>query len=146
MESKIRHQYDALLALKAPGSAAVTADGASAAVDINAITKGRGDVDGRFGQGSFDIVVYVTALDTTTGDETYALQVQTVDAAGANPVTHDVIEVTAAMVGEPLVFAFHPSTFKVKDADAAKVRVNVDVGGTTPSITYYAFAAPHSHQ
>ncbi len=145
MESKIRHQYDAELALRAPGSVAVTADGATDAVDINRITKGRGDINGRYGQGSFDAVVYVTALDATSGSETYTLQFQTVDADGNNPVTHETVEVTAAMVGEPLVFAFHPATLRAKDADAAQFRINLDVGGATPSLTYYAFLAPHSH-
>lgn len=145
MESKIRHTYDADLALRAPGSVAVVADGASSAVDIYRITKGRGDINGRFGIGSFDAVVYVTAIDTTSGTETYTLEFQTVDAAGANPVTHETHVLTAAEVGEPLVFAFHPATLRAKDADGAKFRINVDVGGATPSITYYAFLAPHSH-
>lgn len=145
MESKIRHMYDADLALRAPGSVAVVADGASSAVDIYRITKGRGDINGRFGIGSFDAVVYVTAIDTTSGTETYTLEFQTVDAAGANPVTHETHVLTAAEVGEPLVFAFHPATLRAKDADGAKFRINVDVGGATPSITYYAFLAPHSH-
>lgn len=146
MESKIRHQYDADLALKAPGSAAVTATAASDAVSIYPLTKSRDNVlDGRFGIGSFDAVVYVNALDTTSGSETYTLQFQTVDEDGANPVTHQSVTLTADHVGEPLVFAFHPATLRIADEDAAKFRVNVVLAGATPSITYYAFLAPHSH-
>lgn len=146
MESKIRHQYDALLALKAPASAAITSTAASTAVDIYRITEGRGDVDGRYGIGSFDAVVYITALDATSGSETYTLQFQTVDADGANAVTHQTVTVDSTNVGEPLVYAFHPATLKVKDADAAKFQINAVLAGASPSLTYYAFLAPHSHQ
>lgn len=145
MESAIRHQYDAALALKAPGSAAVTANGNTAAVDLYHITKGRGDVDGRYGIGSFDVVVMISEIDTASGNETYTLTFETVDAAGANPVAQEVVTVTAGMVGAPLAFAFHPATLKAKDADAAAIRVAVAAAGTTPSIKFYAFAAPHSH-
>lgn len=146
MESQIRHQYDALLALKAPGSAAITATAASTAVDIDRITKGRGDVQGRYGIGSFDAVLYVSALDTTSASETYTFEFQTVDANGANPVTHETVTLTAAEIGVPLVFAFHPATLKAADADGAKFRVNAVLAGATPSLTYYGFLAPHSHQ
>jgi hypothetical protein len=144
MESTIRHQYDADLALRAPGGAAVTADTSSAAIDIYRITQGRGDVNGRYGIGSFDIVAYFSALDTS-GDATYALKIETTDADGANAVTHATIPLTAANLGAPLVYAFHPATLKVSDADGAKVRVTLDVTGTTPSANFWAFVAPHSH-
>lgn len=145
MESKIKHQYDASLALRAPSSAAITADTTLTKIDIHRLTAGRGDLENRYGLGSFDVVVYVSALDFTTMDETYALQFQTYDSADANAVTHTTFTVTSALVGEPLVFTFHPETLKVADADAAKFSINVDVGGTSPSITLYAYAAPHSH-
>lgn len=145
MESKIRHQYDALLALRAPGTAALTMDGNTTAVSLYRIDNGRGDIEGRYGIGSFDCVVYVTAMDSTSGSETYTLNFQTVDADGANPVTHETVVLTAGQVGDPLVYAFHPSTLKIKDDDAASFRINVDVGGATPSLDFYAFLAPHSH-
>lgn len=145
MESKIRHQYDALLALKAPASAAIVATGDSNDVSLYRIENGRGDIEGRYGIGSFDCVVYVNAMDATTGTETYTLSFVTVDENGANPVVHEVVTLTAGQVGEPLVYAFHPATLKVKDADAAKFRITATLGGATPSLTYYAFLAPHSH-
>ncbi|UTC29856.1 hypothetical protein BAJUN_02260 [Bajunvirus bajun] len=144
MESKIRHQYDADLALRAPGSAAITATTATGAVDIYRLDRARG-VQGRYGIGSFDIVIHFGALDTTTGDETYFIDVETVDANGANAVVQATVPVVAGNLGEPIVLGFHPSTFAAKDPDAAKVRLNVRVAGTTPSATFYAFLAPHSH-
>lgn len=147
MESKIRHVYDSLLALRAPGSAAIVADTSTSAVDIYRITKSPYNANlGRYGIGSFDLVLFISAIDTTSGTETYVLNFQTVDANGANPVTHESITVVSAHVGVPLVYAFHPATLKVTDVDAAGFRINVDVGGATPSITFWAFLAPHSHQ
>ncbi|ARB14286.1 hypothetical protein Ccr5_gp068 [Caulobacter phage Ccr5] len=148
MESKIRHQYDALLALQPVGTAAVTADGSSVnAVDIYRIANGRGDVAGRYGIGSFDIVFYFKAA--TTGGatpETYTINVVTTDAADANPVVQETFTVESNMIGDPYVLAFHPASLKLKDADAAKVKLTIDVAGTAPSLDFYAFVAPHSHQ
>lgn len=145
MESKIKHQYDGSLALRAPASANLTADTTLTKLDIYRLTAGRGDLLNRYGLGSFDVVVYVSSIDTTTGDESYVLSFQTYDSAGANAVTHWSHTVTAADVLEPLVFTFHPDTLKVNDADAAKFGILVDVGGTTPIINLYAYASPHSH-
>uniref|UniRef100_A0AB74UN98 Minor capsid protein n=1 Tax=Caulobacter phage BL57 TaxID=3348355 RepID=A0AB74UN98_9VIRU len=148
MESKIRHQYDALLALQPVGTAAVTADGSSVnSVDLYRITNGRGDIAGRYGIGSFDVVFKFKAL--TTGGatpETYTINVVTTDAAGANPVVQESFVVDAAMVAAPYVLAFHPASLKLKDADAAKIKLTIDVAGTAPSLDFYAFVAPHSHQ
>lgn len=142
MESAIRHQYDDLLKLQPFGSAAVTADAPSAnSVDLYRLVAGRGDLKNRYGLGKFDVVVHITAADFQTGDETYALQVQTTDAAGANAVTHHTIAVTADMVGKTIEVTIHPDSMAKVDVDAAKLRLNADVGGTTPSLTYWAFAS-----
>ncbi|AFU87237.1 putative minor capsid protein [Caulobacter virus Karma] len=148
MESKIRHQYDALLALQPVGTAAVTADGSSVnAVDIYRIANGRGDVAGRYGIGSFDIVFYFkSAVTGGATPETYTINVVTTDADGANPVVQETFTVESTMIGDPYVLAFHPATLKLKDADAAKVKLTIDVAGTAPSLDFYAFVAPHSHQ
>lgn len=149
MNSKIKHQYDALLALRPLTDRAtpVTADGASSGlVDLHKLTAGRGDVKNLFGQTPFDVVILVDAIDSTTGDETYTLKLQTVDAAGANPtdVPFGGVVVTSALVGEPLVVKIDPANIKLADADGAKLRIYADVGGTTPSISFFAFAAPNS--
>lgn len=149
MESSIRHQYDALLALQPVGSAAITASAVSAnAVDLYKLTSGRGDLQGRYGLGSFDVVFQAVAVDEADGDETYTVVVQTVDADGANPVDQQSFTVTGADLGRPLVFAFHPETLRARDEDAAEIRLNVTIvagAGGTASLQYHAFAAPHSH-
>lgn len=147
MESKIRHQYDADLALQPVGTAPVTADGSSVkSVDIYRLAHGRGDVAGRYGIGSFDIVFYFkSAVVGGASPETYTINVVTTDAAGANPVVQETFTVTSAIIGEPYVLAFHPATLKLKDADAAFVKLAVDVAGTAPALDFWAFVAPHSH-
>ena len=90
---------------------------------------------------SFDVVLHITAASFADADETYAIEVQTTDAAGANPVTHDTINVTADMVGKTIEVTIHPDSLAKMDADAAKLRLNANVGGTTPSLTYWAFAS-----
>lgn len=142
MESAVRHQYDDLLKLQAFGSAAVTADAPSGfAIDLHRLTAGRGDLKNRYGLGKFDVVIHVTAADFTTGDEAYALEIVSTDAAGANPVVHGSVIVTAAMVGKTVEVSVHPDSLAKTDIDAAKLSINANVGGTTPSLTYWAFAS-----
>lgn len=147
MESKIRHQYDGDLALQAPGTAPVTADGSSVkSVDIYRIANGRGDVKGRYGIGSFDVVFYFKSIVTGGASaESYTINVVTTDAAGANPVVQDTFVVDSTLLGEPYVLTYNPSTLKLKDADAAFIKLTIDVAGTAPSLDFWAFVAPHSH-
>ncbi len=99
-----------------------------------------------YGQTPFDVVIYVDSIDTTSSTETYTLKLQTVDAAGANPtdVPGGSVTITAGLVDEPIVLKIDLATVMLADADAAKLRIFADVGGATPSIVYYAFAAPNS--
>lgn len=141
MESQVSHSYDASLVLKAPGTAAVVADGTTTLVGIDRITHGRGDVNGRYGEASFDVVFYISALHFT--DETYVLNFNTYDAAGANPTVQDTVTVTTADIGKLKTFKFSTKTMGEVDIDAAKFGIAVDVGGTAPSITFWAFVAPN---
>lgn len=142
MQSVIRNQFDASLALALPGGAVVTADGASTLVDINKITRSvKGALNGRFGEMEFDVVLHVVSLDHTTGDETYTLNFNTYDANGANAVTHFSKTLTTADVGKTFVYKFDTITLGVEDANAAQFGIAVDVGGTTPSLGYWAFVS-----
>lgn len=142
MESAVRHQYDDLTKLQAFGSAAVTADAPSGfSVDLYRLTAGRGDLKNRYGLGKFDVVLHITSATFADADETYTIDVQSVDAAGANPVTHETIAVSADMVGKTIEVTIHPDSLAKMDADAAKLRLFANVGGTTPSLTYWAFAS-----
>jgi hypothetical protein len=90
--------------------------------------------------GTFKAVLNVTALDTGSGNETYALSVETDSAVGfASPVTVGSRDITATGTYEiPLSQELIASL----DSGAAFMRVKATLGGTTPSITYGAFLAP----
>ncbi|USN15526.1 hypothetical protein KIKIMORA_04080 [Brevundimonas phage vB_BpoS-Kikimora] len=142
MNSKIKHGYDALLALRSLSDRA-TAVAASAAggqvVDLHRLTAGRGDLKNMYGQTPFDVIVVV---DAATGDA--ALKVQTVDAAGANPVDAPGGSIdAAALIGSVVVLKFDPATLKAADDDAAGIRIYAELGSGA-SVSYYAFAAPNS--
>lgn len=143
MESKVKYLVDALGALKATGSVAVTADDTSSKVSIDLITAGRGDVQGRYGEGSFDVIVHFVAGFAAGSDNVYALKLTTFDSAGANPTTQDVYTAVAADVGTTRVFKLDTASLKLTDADAAQFGLVLDVTGTTPSAQYWAYVVPN---
>lgn len=148
MESKVKYSYDASLALYAPPKSGVavttiTATAASTQVDINKIVNGRGDIAGRFGEGSFDVVLHVVSLDHTTGDETYSVAYNTYDVNGANAVTHDTRLLTITNIGQTLVNKFDTATLGLEDANAFYFGLNVTLAGTSPILGYWAFIAPN---
>jgi hypothetical protein len=143
--SAVRHQYDASLALQAPGSVAITATAPTSALDLYEITGSPyGALNGLNGLGSFDLVLYVGALDHTTGDETYTVQIEVADEAASWTVVESFLLATA-QIGEVLAFPLQPATLAAFAGDAAQIRLNVVLAGTTPSLTYWAFLAPQSH-
>lgn len=143
MESKVKSTYDAALVLQAVGSVAITTTTTSTKVDINRIAFGRGDIQGRYGEGSFDVVMSIVALDHTTGDETYSLAFTTYDSAGANATTQDTHAFTIADIGNPLRYKFDTATLAEVDSDAAQFAIVATLAGTTPSLQYWAFIAPN---
>lgn len=92
--------------------------------------------------GTFKVVFVVTALDKTTGDETYTLSVET-DAATSfgSPATVGSVTVTATGTFEVLLSA---DGIAKLDSTAAAIRVKATLAGTSPSITYGAFVSPVS--
>jgi len=143
MESAIRHGYDAALALRAPKSAALTADTTFTLIGLDRITNSpRGAVDGKFESRNFSVVVYAEAGLAAGADNEYVLNFNTYDANGANAVTHFSKTLTAADLNKPFVFDFDTGTLAVEDADAAQFSAALDVTGTTPSVTLWAVVAP----
>lgn len=161
--SKQKHYYDALLALRSLADRAtpVVADGAGGGyVDLHHLSSGGsysgtaglpgaiGDLAGRFGQVPFDVVIFVDSIDTTSGTETYVLKLQSVDANKANPtdVPGATLTITSDLVGVYVNLCVDPETIALADPDAAYLRIFADVGGSTPSISYFAFASQDSDQ
>jgi hypothetical protein len=76
-------------------------------------------------------VIYTTAFDHTTGDETYAFKLQeSDDDAATDPYTDCGASVSVTAVGVVAAKGFIGKRY---------VRLALDVGGTTPSITYKAW-------
>lgn len=144
MESKVKYLVDDALKLQAVGSSNVTASANSALVDINYITNGRGDIKGRYGEGSFDVLIHVVSADHTTGDETYTLNFSTADSAGANVTTQETYVLsTTTDVGRTMVFKFDTTTLNGVDADASKFGLAWVLAGTTPILNYWAYLVPN---
>lgn len=90
--------------------------------------------------GTFKVVFVVTALDLSSGNETYSLSVET-DAATSFGSPTTVGSVTPAATGTYEVLLSADGIAKL-DSTAAAIRVKATLGGTTPSITYGAFVSP----
>lgn len=88
------------------------------------------------------VVIYVTAIDFGTEDETYVFSVEISDVVGGSYTEIARIaylgsrgpgEVSVPISGELADWA---------DDDAAFVRITATLAGTTPSVTYGAYIAP----
>lgn len=115
---------------------AITADAASTnLIDLGAIRQlGKGE----------PLAVFITvdvAADATTGDETYSFEVQTDDAAafGSQTTLIDQDIPRAFLVAGRLIVIPLPI-----ERLERFLRLNYDVGGTTPTITCTAWVAPLS--
>jgi hypothetical protein len=64
------------------------------------------------------------------------------DVNGANPVTHFSKTFVAADVGKTFVFDFDTTTLAVVNPAAAQFSAALDVTGTTPSASLFAYVAP----
>ena len=92
--------------------------------------------------GDFKAIAFVTALDSTTGDETYVLSIEVADTVaglGSSPVEVGDVTVTATGVYE---IPLSGDQVAQLDADAAAIRVKATLGGTTPEITYGCYLVP----
>lgn len=89
----------------------------------------------------YGVVVDITAIDAADGTETYAFVVDTDSLAAFTDSPVEVGRLTyprSAGTGR-IVIPIAGVTVEKLDSDAAAIRVGVELGGTTPSITYGAF-------
>lgn len=88
------------------------------------------------------VLILVSAIDATSADETYKVQVQaSVDAAFTVPL------VVGGLVDIPRAVAVPAKVVIPIPADLASdrfLRLSWTLGGTTPSITYTAYLVPQS--
>jgi hypothetical protein len=151
--------FDASLQLSDAG-AAVTSDGyaqvasATAQIDtLNGSTLRSGDPVPRY---EADLVLDVSAIDVASADETYVLRVMGSNSAtfASGVVCLATVELgRAAAMGAATIAkttgrhiqAFENSGYTTAAGSIVNLqylRLHVDVGGTTPSITFTAFLAP----
>ncbi len=121
--------YDAALVLRDVADGAETATAAETGIALDVLKAG-----------NFKVIFDVTALDATTGNETYVLAVET-DANTSFGSAVQVGAVTVSAVGRYEVPLSQWQLAKL-DSTAAAIRVNATLGGTTPSITYGAYIVP----
>lgn len=133
MHSRYRYMFDAATAasLRAKAAAAVTADTAGSELTLDVLTGYW--TSGELADKSLAVVANVTSLDTAT-DETYVLNVVT-----NNGVTVGTAKVTK--LGQ-YVILLDMDTVELSDPTAVSISLDVDVGGTTPSIDFFAWIAP----
>lgn len=97
-------------------------------------------------QEAFECIVYVTAIDSTTGNETYVFHVDVSDAVdGTFVVVATLPDIgPGGTNGGTGVYRIPLSGKHINDldADADWIRVGCTLGGATPSITYGAYLAP----
>ena len=123
-----RGPFDAALMLRDGAAAAITSTSAETAIALGVRTVEE-----------FYVVINVSALDHTTGDETYTITVET-DSAVAFPSATTVASLTVTATGTyelPLTGPFIAQT----DPTAAAIRVKATLGGTTPILKYGAWIA-----
>lgn len=137
MKSKFKYMYDAApsITLRAKSSAAVIADANSDVIVLDTL-QGYW-TNNELADQTFAVIVNVEAVDHVTGDETYKLDLQFGPIGFAS---NAVIGTLAAIPGTgQYIILVDADTARAVKADGAAIRLALDVNGTTPSITYYAW-------
>ncbi len=139
MNTSHRYIYDAAPAtlLRARTAAAVTSTGDSSVVVLDTL-KGFWNTAGELADETFAIVINVTDLDATTGDETYSLAAKATNAAGVvnNAAALGTLAINA--VGQYVILV-DAATVKKVASNFGGVKLTATLAGTTPSITYHSW-------
>lgn len=138
MNSNFKYMLDAApsITFRDGAAAALTADGNTNAITLDELAGHW--TSGELADSTFAVVVNVAELDEITGDETYVLSLEAGPVGFATATKVGTLTVTET--GQH-VFLVDLDTVKKSKADAAALRIAVDVSGTTPSIKFTAFIA-----
>lgn len=93
-----------------------------------------------------DWVIHVTALDAASTDETYEFLLQVSDLVGGTYTTIARHNWPRAKSTGSIHVPINGDLASFADTDSAFVRVGVDKGGTTPSITYGSYLTKHTNK
>lgn len=139
MNSKFKYMFDAApsITLEAKTAPARTADGNTSEIVLDQLD-GHWNVLGELADQTFAVAVNVTALDQTTGDETYELSLVFGDEGFAESLVTHTLAVSAP--GQ-YVFLVDVDTVRAALDVADRMRIALDVNGTTPSIDFHAWIA-----
>lgn len=133
--SAVRFNIDAANLLRAESAGPITVAEASGSKSLGAITAPgyAGEIAAPL---DFSVVIFVTALDKTTGDEAYVVDVE---AASRADFADKIVIGTATLteIGHRVI-----NIAKENLRGKEHVRVNVKPSGTTPSIDYWAMISP----
>jgi hypothetical protein len=137
--TKFRYMYDA-----APAAALLANDGVAIAATANGPShvldkvEGYWNTNNELADQAFAVAVNVEALDHTTGDETYTIELEFGNAGYAASIKPAKLVVTQP--GQ-YVFLVDIPTVQAQLADVNEFRVALTLAGTTPSITAKAWLA-----
>lgn len=139
MNTSHRYIYDAAPAtlFRARTAAAATADGNSNVVTLDKL-EGYWNTAGELADETLAVVINVTDVDTTTGDETYSLTLQAVDSSGSVLGNVTLGGFVVPGIGQYVLLLDVPTIQSIQSG-LSGLRLALDVGGTTPSITYHAW-------
>ncbi len=142
-KSAITYLYDAGTSFRAPGSVAITADGATVVgvLPLDKLDKSRGDQRDKLGAQAYAVVIAISDMDTGDGDEVYTFGVEVGDTGAAATVVGSVL--VTGLSGQ-VVILLDAETIEKLDADHAEIELNLvidDGGANTASITFAAWLA-----
>jgi hypothetical protein len=140
MNSKVKFLVDkaAAVTLRATSAAQITASTAETGITLN-----NGTAVWNSGQTPYQVLavnVLVKTIDRTTGDEAYTFTVEVSNLVGGS------YTVVGTLAGVTAVGAYtillDVDTIKKLVSNAAFIRINATLAGTTPILDYDAYLAP----
>lgn len=134
--SEVNKIYDAATALRVPGAAAVTASGVIGTFTLDKMVNLRKSAQrNKLGAEQYEIVVVVSAIDRTTGDETYTFTAKT-GAAGSPTV---VVGTMAVNKTGQHILMLDAATIERADPAHVVLELSLAVAGVTPIISFCAW-------
>lgn len=140
MSSKNRREFDAAASatLRDIADGAETADAAEAGIALNTLTDAYWDND-EIPNGVIAIIVNVSAADYSDTDEVYDLYFEA-DTSSAFSSAVEVARLKSIKATGSYEVTVSSALIEKLEAGATHLRVRLDVTGTSPSITYGAYA------
>jgi hypothetical protein len=140
MAGKVRREFDAAaeITLRDIDDGAETADASEAGVALNVLNGAYWD-NNEQPNGIFIVPIHITTLDRTTGDETYDFYLE-VDTSSSFSSAKEVARLTGVTAVGYYELVVSSQLIEALEAGATHLRVRLDVGGTTPSVVYGAWA------